>query len=86
MQNEIYFDNDQEGMPKNIRRRKKQLYESIRERMEFYFSDANLQKDRFLSQLLKNDPRKCKINNALPYLQVSSLNGWLLNRIFNFRC
>lgn len=56
MQNKIYYENDQEEIPKNIRRRKKQLYELIRERMEFYFSDSNLQKDRFLSQLIKDDP------------------------------
>lgn len=54
MENEVYFDNDE--MPKEIRRRKKQLYNDIRERMEFYFSDANLQKDRFLSKLIENDP------------------------------
>lgn len=56
MEDEMYFDTDE--MPKNIRRRKKQLYKTIRERMEFYFSDANLQKDRFLANLLQNDPRK----------------------------
>lgn len=58
MQNEIYFHNDQEEMPKTIRRRKKQMFEAIRERMEFYFSDSNLQKDRWLSQLISNDPGK----------------------------
>ncbi|KAK6633794.1 hypothetical protein RUM44_004401 [Polyplax serrata] len=57
MQSDMYFENEQEEIPKAIRRRKKQLYECVRERMEFYFSDSNLQKDRFLSQLIKNDPQ-----------------------------
>lgn len=41
---------------KKIRRRKKQLYEAIRKQMEFYFSDANLTKDRFLGKLIAEDP------------------------------
>lgn len=41
---------------KRIRHRKKQLYENILKQMEFYFSDANLTKDRFLGDLVKNDP------------------------------
>lgn len=41
------------------RQRKKALHASILKQMEFYFSDANLSKDRFLSGLLKEDPCKC---------------------------
>ncbi|KAL6445068.1 hypothetical protein ACFW04_002166 [Cataglyphis niger] len=38
------------------RLRKKALHASILKQMEFYFSDANLSKDRFLSELLKINP------------------------------
>ncbi|KAH9629698.1 hypothetical protein HF086_001511 [Spodoptera exigua] len=41
---------------KRIRHRKKQLYDNILKQMEFYFSDANLTKDRFLGDLVKSDP------------------------------
>ncbi|CAH0407091.1 unnamed protein product [Chilo suppressalis] len=41
---------------KRVRHRKKKLYENILKQMEFYFSDANLTKDRFLGDLVKNDP------------------------------
>ncbi|KAG6445679.1 hypothetical protein O3G_MSEX004079 [Manduca sexta] len=41
---------------KRIRHRKKQLYENILKQMEFYFSDANLNKDRFLGDLVNIDP------------------------------
>lgn len=44
---------------KKGRHRKKHLYNSILQQMEFYFSDSNLSKDRFLSQLIKDDP--CKL-------------------------
>lgn len=37
---------------KTCRKRKRQLYQSILNLMEFYFSDANLQKSRFLHQLM----------------------------------
>ncbi|XP_076278198.1 la related protein 7 [Lasioglossum baleicum] len=38
------------------RLRKKALHAAILKQMEFYFSDANLNKDRFLSGLIKDDP------------------------------
>ncbi|XP_018307517.1 la-related protein 7 isoform X2 [Mycetomoellerius zeteki] len=38
------------------RLRKKALHASILKQMEFYFSDANLNKDRYLSGLLKESP------------------------------
>lgn len=40
------------------RLRKKALHASILKQMEFYFSDANLSKDRYLSGLLKES--SCK--------------------------
>lgn len=45
---------------KRIRRRKKRKINEIRQQMEFYFSDANLSKDRYLKQLVANDPSKYK--------------------------
>ncbi|XP_066256466.1 la-related protein 7 [Euwallacea similis] len=41
-----------EDRPKKSRHRKKHLYSTILQQMEFYFSDANLSKDRYLSQQL----------------------------------
>ncbi|KAG7207401.1 hypothetical protein KM043_009053 [Ampulex compressa] len=38
------------------RLRKKALHAAILKQMEFYFSDANLGKDRYLGSLIKNDP------------------------------
>ncbi|XP_014470660.1 PREDICTED: la-related protein 7 [Dinoponera quadriceps] len=38
------------------RLRKKALHAAILKQMEFYFSDANLNKDRYLSELLKKNP------------------------------
>lgn len=43
---------------KGGRHRKKQLYNSILLQMEFYFSTSNLSKDRYLSQLIAEDPCK----------------------------
>lgn len=47
-----------EEQPKKSRHRKKHLYNTILQQMEFYFSDSNLAKDRFLSQLLSES--SCK--------------------------
>lgn len=52
----------EETTHKKGRHRKKQLYNSILQQMEFYFSDSNLTKDRFLTQLTKEDP--CKLLSA----------------------
>ncbi|XP_058125531.1 la-related protein 7 [Anopheles ziemanni] len=38
------------------RHRKKHKYNAIRTQIEFYFSDANLSKDRYMGQLMQNDP------------------------------
>lgn len=40
---------------KKSRKRKKQLFNQIRQQIEFYFSDANLSKDRFLKKLMEKD-------------------------------
>lgn len=48
--------NPQHERSKRARPRKKQLYDNILQQMEFYFSDASLSKDRFLGELIKNDP------------------------------
>ncbi|CAG9854708.1 unnamed protein product [Phyllotreta striolata] len=43
-------------IPKKRRHRKKHLYNSILKLMEFYFSDSNLSKDRFLIQQINESP------------------------------
>lgn len=43
---------------KSRRKRKKHFYNSIRQLMEFYFSDANLRRDNFFGRLIKEDPCK----------------------------
>lgn len=59
------------GQPvKKIRKRKKQIFNLIRQQMEFYFSDANLSKDRFLKKLIVENP------GAL-------VNGYFDNLIYN---
>ncbi|XP_046393000.1 la-related protein 7 isoform X2 [Ischnura elegans] len=47
---------EKEGEAKQVRRRRKKIYQAIRQQMEFYFSDANLTKDRFLSKITLQDP------------------------------
>lgn len=55
---------------------KKVFYEKIMNQMEFYFSASNLAKDRFMSQLIQEDP--CKLHNILRE-QLNSI-------LFIFRC
>ncbi|XP_034243930.1 la-related protein 7 [Thrips palmi] len=50
------FDASEENIKTKQRRRKKLLYKTVREQMEFYFSDANISKDRMLRQMVENDP------------------------------
>ena len=39
-----------------IRKRKKGMHTAIINQMEFYFSDANLSKDRFMQNVIKEGP------------------------------
>lgn len=48
---------------KTGRKRKRQLYQSILNLMEFYFSDANLLKSRFMNQLMRENG--CKYTNIV---------------------
>lgn len=50
------MDSNPTGKVHHHRKRKKQYFNTIRQQMEFYFSDANLTKDRFLKKLLATDP------------------------------
>lgn len=43
---------------RKARHRKKQKYNAIRKQMEFYFGDSNLTKNRFIKQLIDQDPCK----------------------------
>lgn len=47
-----------EQLVKKGRQRKKLLFHSIKNQMEFYFSDSNLAKDRYINQLLQESPGK----------------------------
>ncbi|KAJ8915852.1 hypothetical protein NQ315_004666 [Exocentrus adspersus] len=59
--------------PKKGRHRKKQLYNSILHQMEFYFSDSNLSKDRYLSQLISENPY-VDISVFLKFNKIRKLN------------
>lgn len=64
-----YKDEGEKGaQSKKPRKRKKQIYNVIRQQMEFYFSNANLSKDRFLKKLIEDDTSK---NIHLRLLPVS---------------
>lgn len=47
-----------EILRKKSRKRHRELHASILKQMEFYFSDANLSKDRFLGKLIFQNPCK----------------------------
>ncbi|EFN88316.1 la-related protein 7 [Harpegnathos saltator] len=56
-QMDIIKRNNRSGVSRGKPRlRKKALHAAILKQMEFYFSDANLSKDRYLSELLKKSP------------------------------
>ncbi|CAG4972216.1 unnamed protein product [Parnassius apollo] len=57
---------------KRVRHRKRQLYENILKQMEFYFSDANLSKDRYLNELIKNDPY-VSVTEFLKFNKIQSM-------------
>ncbi|XP_059616636.1 la-related protein 7 [Phlebotomus argentipes] len=50
------MEEEKSNTTKRARSRKKLMYNNIRKQMEFYFSDANITKDRFLGQLVNEDP------------------------------
>ena len=62
------------GVSRKPRLRKKALYASILKQMEFYFSDANLSKDRYLSGLLKNGPCKYTFFLYFSIIQIQFLS------------
>ncbi|XP_014360764.2 la-related protein 7 [Papilio machaon] len=62
-----------ENIPrKRIRHRKRQLYDNIIKQMEFYFSDANLSKDRYLNELVNKDPY-VPISEFLKFNKINSM-------------
>lgn len=54
---------DAPKVTKKSRKRKKHIFNDVRQSMEFYFSDANLSKDRFLMRLIEKDPGECDYVN-----------------------
>lgn len=53
--------NKSNGSEKKSKYLNKLLYKQIREQMEFYFSDSNLSKDRFLKQEISKSEDGCKL-------------------------
>lgn len=66
------------------RKRKKQYFNAIRQQMEFYFSDANLTKDRFLKKQIATDP--CKAYTVFFFKILSRLSVHLISMITSFVC
>lgn len=58
---------------KRYRKRKKQKLKEICQQMEFYFSDANLSKDRFLNQLIAKDPSKDNYEHPPSHRMITHL-------------
>lgn len=59
---------------KKTRRRKKALHTSIKNQMEFYFSDANLSKDRFMQNAIK-EGSEMKLETFLSFNKMRTLTG-----------
>lgn len=62
---QIQDENENETLPEIKKSKSKHinklLYNKIREQMEFYFSDSNLSKDRFIKQeIIKSPDDGCK--------------------------
>lgn len=72
---------------KHHRKRKKQYYNAIRNQMEFYFSDANLLKDRFLKKLITEDPCKCSslVNNSMEIIFLLFICSRSVEYIYEFQ-
>lgn len=68
------------GASRKPRLRKKALHASILKQMEFYFSNANLSKDRYLSGLLKENP--CKYSSLVSSIEVKSLDFMYVHTAF----
>ncbi|XP_065307976.1 la-related protein 7 [Dermacentor albipictus] len=61
---------------RKVRRRKKKLFKSIRDQMEFYFSDANLRKDRYMNELvMKDDEGYVDLEVFLTFHKIRSLTS-----------
>ncbi|CAG2114437.1 unnamed protein product, partial [Medioppia subpectinata] len=66
-------------MERHGRKRKKRLLNTIREQIEFYFSDANLRHDRFMRQLIgAEDPdlkgrQAVDLNEFLKFNKISEM-------------
>lgn len=69
---------------KKGRHRKKQLFNSILQQMEFYFGDSNLSKDRFLSQLINRD--SCRFLNYKLKKKMLKFATIKLKLCIYFRC
>ncbi|XP_063700918.1 la-related protein 7 [Culicoides brevitarsis] len=63
-----------EKTEKKYRQRNKQRRNAIRQQLEFYFSDSNLTKDRYLNQLVKNSPDGyVEISEFLKFNKIKAL-------------
>lgn len=61
---------------RKVRRRKKKLFKSIRDQMEFYFSDANLRKDRYMNELvMKDDEGYVELEIFLTFHKIRALTS-----------
>ncbi|XP_076318082.1 la related protein 7 [Tachypleus tridentatus] len=59
---------------RKIRKRKKKTFRAIKEQMEFYFSDSNLQKDKFLKNLIyNNDDNYVELRLFLTFNKIKNL-------------
>uniref|UniRef100_A0A182SWF8 Uncharacterized protein n=1 Tax=Anopheles maculatus TaxID=74869 RepID=A0A182SWF8_9DIPT len=59
---------------KKGRHRSKHKFNSIRSQMEFYFSDANLTKDRYMGQLVRDGPF-IQLDEFLKFNKIKALAG-----------
>jgi hypothetical protein len=74
----MQIDSDHE--PKESKEKKRLLRSKILQQMEFYFSDSNLAKDRFLKNEILNSKDGCNLFFAC-FLCVYKINLFKLIRI-----